>query len=51
MAAKARGISYDELVGRMLDLAVDEWRRRRGGRIAGSAGAHDAHAPGERRRA
>ncbi len=29
MAAKARGISYDELVSRMLDLAVAEWRRRR----------------------
>jgi D-alanine-D-alanine ligase len=28
MAAKARGISYDELVGRMLDLAQAEWRRR-----------------------
>jgi D-alanine-D-alanine ligase len=29
MAAKARGISYDELVSRMLDLAMAEWRRRR----------------------
>jgi len=28
MAAKARGISYDQLVGRMLDLALAEWRRR-----------------------
>ncbi|HEY2953622.1 MAG TPA: D-alanine--D-alanine ligase [Candidatus Eisenbacteria bacterium] len=28
MAAKARGISYDQLVGRMLDLAAAEWRRR-----------------------
>ena len=28
MAAKARGLSYDQLVGRMLDLAVVEWRRR-----------------------
>jgi D-alanine-D-alanine ligase len=30
MAAKARGIPYDELVSRMLDLAMAEWRRRRG---------------------
>jgi D-alanine-D-alanine ligase len=29
MAAKARGITYDELVSRMLDLAMAEWRRRR----------------------
>jgi D-alanine-D-alanine ligase len=29
MAAKARGMSYDELVSRMLDLAMAEWRRRR----------------------
>lgn len=29
MAAKARGMSYDALVGRMLDLAMAEWRRRR----------------------
>jgi len=28
MAAKARGLSYDQLVSRMLDLAVAEWRRR-----------------------
>lgn len=28
MAAQARGLSYDQLVGRMLDLAVVEWRRR-----------------------
>ena len=28
MAAKARGLSYDQLVGRMLNLAVVEWRRR-----------------------
>jgi D-alanine-D-alanine ligase len=28
MAAQARGLSYDQLVGRMLDLAVAEWRRR-----------------------
>jgi D-alanine-D-alanine ligase len=28
MAAKARGLSYDQLVQRMLDLAVVEWRRR-----------------------
>lgn len=29
MAAKARGLSYDALVQRMLDLAHQEWRRRR----------------------
>jgi D-alanine-D-alanine ligase len=29
MAAKAAGVSYDQLVARMLDLAVAEWRRRR----------------------
>ncbi len=28
IAAKARGISYDQLVARMLDLAAQEWRRR-----------------------
>lgn len=28
MAAKARGISYDELVARMLDLAVTDWESR-----------------------
>jgi D-alanine-D-alanine ligase len=28
MAARARGMSYDQLVGRMLDLAIVEWRRR-----------------------
>jgi len=28
MAAKAAGISYDQLVARMLDLAAMEWRRR-----------------------
>ena len=28
MAARARGLSYDQLVQRMLDLAVVEWRRR-----------------------
>jgi D-alanine-D-alanine ligase len=28
MAAKAAGVSYDQLVARMLDLAVAEWRRR-----------------------
>ena len=32
MAAKARGMSYDQLVQRMLDLALEEQRRRRGGR-------------------
>jgi D-alanine-D-alanine ligase len=30
MAAKARGLSYDQLVQRMLDLAQAEWRRRHG---------------------
>jgi D-alanine-D-alanine ligase len=30
MAAKARGLSYDQLVQRMLDLALEEWRARRG---------------------
>jgi D-alanine-D-alanine ligase len=28
MAAKAAGMSYDELVSRMIDLALAEWRRR-----------------------
>jgi len=28
MAAKARGMSYDQLVERMLELALDEWRHR-----------------------
>ncbi len=28
MAAKARGMSYDQLVGRMLELAEADWRRR-----------------------
>ena len=52
MAARARGISYDELVGRMLDLAVTEWRRRHSGRVPGPAGETQAgHAPGERTRA
>jgi D-alanine-D-alanine ligase len=41
MAAKARGISYEQLVQRMLDLAVEEWRRRRAHR----------HAPGAEARA
>ena len=31
MAAKARGMSYDQLVGRMLELALEESRRRRRG--------------------
>lgn len=35
MAARARGLSYDQLVARMLDLAQEEWRAR--------------HAPGTRR--
>jgi D-alanine-D-alanine ligase len=30
MAAKARGMSYDQLVQRMLDLALSDWRRRHG---------------------
>jgi D-alanine-D-alanine ligase len=52
MAARARGISYDELVGRMLDLAVSEWRRRHSGRTPSPAGEAPAgHAPGERTRA
>jgi D-alanine-D-alanine ligase len=29
MAAKARGLSYDQLVARMLELARDDWRSRR----------------------
>jgi len=29
MAAKARGLSYDQLVGRMVELAQHEWHRRR----------------------
>ncbi len=29
MAAKACGMSYDDLVQRMLELALEEWRRRR----------------------
>jgi D-alanine-D-alanine ligase len=41
MAAKARGISYDQLVSRMLDLAVAEWRRRH----------RRTRTPGERTRA
>jgi D-alanine-D-alanine ligase len=41
MAAKARGLSYDQLVGRMLDLAVVEWRRRH----------RRTRTPGERTRA
>ena len=28
MAAKAAGMSYDDLVSRMIDLALAEWRRR-----------------------
>ena len=28
MAARARGLSYDQLVARMLELALEEWRRR-----------------------
>ena len=30
MAAKARGLSYDQLVQRMLDLALEDARRRAG---------------------
>lgn len=30
MAAKASGLSYDQLVERMLELAVEEWNRRHG---------------------
>ena len=41
MAARARGLSYDQLVGRMLDLAVEEWRRRH----------RRTRTPGERTRA
>ena len=41
MAAQARGLSYDQLVGRMLDLAVVEWRRRH----------RSTRKPGERARA
>ena len=41
MAAKARGLSYDQLVSRMLDLAVAEWRRRH----------RRTRTPGERTRA
>lgn len=40
MAAKARGMSYDQLVQRMLELAMDEWRVR-----------HDAPKPDARARA
>lgn len=29
MAARARGLSYDQLVQRMLELATEDWRRRR----------------------
>jgi D-alanine-D-alanine ligase len=31
MAAKARGLSYDQLVERMLELALADWRRRHRG--------------------
>jgi D-alanine-D-alanine ligase len=37
MAAKARGLSYDQLVSRMLELAVENWERRR--RFHGGASA------------
>jgi D-alanine-D-alanine ligase len=30
MAAKAAGLSYDQLVQRMLELAIEDWNRRRG---------------------
>ena len=39
MAARARGISYDQVVQRMIDLALDEHRRRRGVRTAESGEA------------
>lgn len=52
MAAKARGISYDELVGRMLDLALSEWRRRHAVRDPRPAGGSaSGHSPGQRKRA
>jgi len=41
MAARARGLSYDQLVGRILDLAAAEWRRRH----------RRTRTPGERTRA
>jgi D-alanine-D-alanine ligase len=28
MAAKAAGMSYDQLVARMIDLALGDWRNR-----------------------
>ena len=37
MAAKARGLSYDQVVQRMLDLALEEHRRKRGARPVGEA--------------
>ena len=40
MAAKARGMSYDQLVQRMLDLAVLDWRRRHGRAPASAGPAH-----------
>jgi D-alanine-D-alanine ligase len=42
MAAKARGLSYDQLVQRMLDLALEEHHLRRGGKsgVAGSTARH-----------
>ena len=41
MAARARGLSYDQLVQKMLDLAMVEWRRRH----------RRTRTPGERTRA
>ena len=41
MAAQARGISYDQLVQRMLELAVEAWHERHGRAAAGSR-ARDA---------
>lgn len=40
MAAKAAGMSYDQLVQRMLDLAVLDWRRRHGRAPAPAGPAH-----------
>ncbi len=40
MAAKAAGMSYDQLVQRMLDLAVLDWRRRHSRAPASAGPAH-----------
>uniref|UniRef100_A0A832I5T6 D-alanine--D-alanine ligase n=1 Tax=Eiseniibacteriota bacterium TaxID=2212470 RepID=A0A832I5T6_UNCEI len=39
MAAKARGLTYDQVVQRMLELAVEEWRRRHGRTASPPTGA------------